>query len=152
MLQELNRTEIESVLKHRIYGHLGCHSNGVTYVVPICYAYKNERIFGRTSEGLKLKLLRENPNVCFQVENVDSMLKWQSVVCWGEFKELTNKDTQLQAISVLQDRVWASVERSLEQSSYWPFDLSENKERGVLFCIELKLMTGRSFSSGEPEE
>jgi len=77
------------------------------------------------------------------------MLKWQSVVCWGEFNELKIKDRQLEAIGVLEDRVWASVERNLEQSSYWPFDLSENKEQGVLFCIKLKQMTGRSFSSDD---
>ncbi len=71
MLQELNKIEIENVLKHMIYGHIGCHSNGVTYVVPICYAYKSECIFGRTSEGFKLKLLQENPDVCFQVEHVE---------------------------------------------------------------------------------
>lgn len=150
MLHELNKAGIEHVLNDRIYGHIGCHSNGLTYVVPICYAYESERIFGRTYEGLKLKILRENPTVCFQVEHIESMLKWQSVICWGEFKELTSRDKQLQAIKVLQDRVLASVEINLEQSSYWPFDLSENKEQGVLFCIELKLMTGRDFFVENP--
>ena len=45
---------------------------------------------GRTFEGMKVKMMRENPKVCFQIENLESFGEWQSVTCWGEFEELTD--------------------------------------------------------------
>ncbi|SDD02344.1 pyridoxamine 5'-phosphate oxidase family protein [Niabella drilacis] len=144
MFQELSRSQIESVLQHRIFGHIGCHTNGLTYVVPICYAYDQGYIFGRTAEGLKLEMMRENPEVCFQVEHVETMVKWESVVCWGVFKELSNTEDRLEAIRVLQGRVAAKIENDdLLQSSYWPFAVSDSDKEGILFCIELKQLTGR---------
>ncbi|MCF3107644.1 pyridoxamine 5'-phosphate oxidase family protein [Niabella sp. CC-SYL272] len=145
MFQELSNDQIESVLQRRIFGHLGCHADGLTYIVPICYAYHQGCIFGRTAEGLKLKMMRENPDVCFQVEHVETMAKWESVICWGKFKELSKAEDRLNAIRVLQGRVAAKVESDdLLQSSYWPFAISDSDNDGVLFCVELKQMTGRS--------
>ncbi|MCH5720837.1 pyridoxamine 5'-phosphate oxidase family protein [Niabella hibiscisoli] len=145
MLRELNKNEIKNILQKMMFGHIGCHADGVTYIVPICYAYDNECIFCRTSEGLKLRLLRENPAVCFQVENIDTILKWESVVCWGTFHELSQKDERMEAIRVLQQRVLAKVDSDeLLRSPYWPFALSGSKDDGVFFCIQLKEMTGRS--------
>ncbi|MCD2422147.1 pyridoxamine 5'-phosphate oxidase family protein [Niabella pedocola] len=144
MFQELSRSQIESILQHRIFGHIGCHANGLTYVVPICYAYDKGCIFGRTSEGQKLKMMRANPEVCFQVEYVETMVKWESVICWGTFKELSTTEARLKAIHVLQARVAAKVENDdLLKSSYWPFAIDDSDKEGVLFCIELKQMTGR---------
>ncbi|MBZ4191618.1 pyridoxamine 5'-phosphate oxidase family protein [Niabella beijingensis] len=144
MFQELSRNQIESVLQHRVFGHIGCHANGLTYVVPICYAYAQGCVFGRTAEGLKLKIMRENPDVCFQVENIETMVKWESVVCWGKFKELNSAEDRQNAIRVLQARIAAKVgSDDLLKSSYWPFAISDSDKDGILFCIELKQMTGR---------
>lgn len=145
MFQELSSDQIESVLQRRIFGHLGCHADGLTYIVPICYAYSQGRIFCRTAEGLKLKMMRENPEVCFQVEHVETMAKWESVICWGRFKELHNAEDRMNAIHVLQGRIAAKVDSDdLLQSSYWPFSISESDNDGILFCVELRQMTGRS--------
>ena len=44
-----------------------------TYVVPVTYAYDGEAIYAHSLEGLKLALMRKNPHVCFEVEDVQGM-------------------------------------------------------------------------------
>jgi nitroimidazol reductase NimA-like FMN-containing flavoprotein (pyridoxamine 5'-phosphate oxidase superfamily) len=148
MPQELNEEEIEFVLQHQLLGHIGCHADNLTYVVPICYAYDGKTIYGRTYEGMKIKMVRKNPAVCFQVESIENMSKWKSVVCWGEFEELTDFINRNKAISILQDRISAGVDsNAITHSSFWPFSISDlDHVKGIIFCIHVNKMTGM-FSS-----
>lgn len=151
MFGNLSEEEVEHVLRHQLLGHIGCHANNITYIVPICYAYDGKGIYGRTFEGMKINMLRENPRVCFQVEHLESMAKWQSVICWGEFEELTDINKRNKGIEVLQNRVLAVMEdKTLQLSPHWPFSLSElDNVKGIIFCISLSEKTGR-FENSEP--
>lgn len=148
MHEDLSEEQIEYVLKNELLGHIGCHADNITYVVPICYAYDGKCIYGRTYDGMKMKMVRENPNVCFQVEYIENMVKWKSVICWGEFEELTDIDKRNKAIRVLQDRILAVVEsNALKQSPYWPFSISDlDNVKGIIFRIHLNKKTGRVSS------
>ncbi|MBZ4191418.1 pyridoxamine 5'-phosphate oxidase family protein [Niabella beijingensis] len=148
MENTLNSNEIDDVLHQGILGHLGCHFDGVTYVVPMCYAYEDGCIYGRTYEGMKLHMIRNNPRVCFQVEVARDMVHWRSVVCWGTFEVISDAAKRDAAIGVLQRRVSAMIEsEALRHSQYWPFALSGKEEiRGLLFCIRLDEKTGRFMS------
>ena len=39
MIGDLNFKEVEEVLQDQLIGRIGCHSNGITYIVPVSYAY-----------------------------------------------------------------------------------------------------------------
>lgn len=143
MEQDLNETQIEHVLSHNVIGHLGCHADDMTYIIPICYAYHKGYIYGRTYEGQKIQMLRKNPHVCFQVENIESMVRWKSAICWGVFEELTGNEKRNQAIEVLQNRISAVImSQELLTSQYWPFQAPEKK--GIVFAIRISRKTGRS--------
>lgn len=88
MLGELNAEHIEHVLLANVIGRIGCYSNGKIYVVPVTYVYDNEFIIGHTSEGMKINMLRKNPDCCFEVDTMQNMANWQSVIAWGTFEEL----------------------------------------------------------------
>lgn len=145
MLEDLNDAQVEAVLGRNLVGHMGCCANGVPYVIPICYAYSKGGIYGRTYEGRKLEMLRENPQVCFQVENIENMLQWKSVICWGRFDELTDLDNRNHAVHILQNRIAAVIESdSLRQASHWPFSITDlATASGIFFCIQINKMTGR---------
>ena len=85
--------EIEEVLTQQIIGRIACHANDMSYIVPISYVYDGECVYARTFEGLKINLMRKNPNVCFQTDVMENMANWKSVIAWGEFKEHT-EDTE----------------------------------------------------------
>lgn len=46
MLGELNRAQIDQVLRGELVGRVGCHAGGQTYVVPITYVYDGEYVYG----------------------------------------------------------------------------------------------------------
>src|SRR5438876_5549045 len=101
MLGKLNDTEIEEILKHQVVGRIGCHSDGVTYVVPVSYAYDGKDIYMHTYEGMKLKMMRKNPHVCFEADTMKDMANWQSVIAWGEFEEITEPAERNKALQIL---------------------------------------------------
>ncbi len=88
MLGQLNEREIEDVLEHELLGRIGCHAGDRTYVVPVTYAYEGGAVYGHSAEGLKLRMMRANPNVCFEVDRMDDLATWRSVIAWGRFEEL----------------------------------------------------------------
>jgi uncharacterized protein len=95
MLGKLNHEQIEDLLHTQVVGRIGCHHDGKTYVVPITYVYDGAYIIGHTQEGMKTHIMRENPNVCFEIDKVDNMANWESVIAWGIYEELQGYDARL---------------------------------------------------------
>jgi hypothetical protein len=90
----LDEAAIERVLSHAHIGRIGMHVAGRTYIVPVTYAYDGISIYGHSSDGMKLRMMRENSLVCFEVERVKDLVNWESVIAWGEFEELSGEDAQ----------------------------------------------------------
>jgi nitroimidazol reductase NimA-like FMN-containing flavoprotein (pyridoxamine 5'-phosphate oxidase superfamily) len=105
MLRELNDTQIEALLKEQLYGRIGCHSAETMYIVPVNYIYENGIIYCHSAEGMKIQLMRENPQVCFEVDDIKAMTNWQSVIAWGRFEEITGLEEKQQVLQKLVDRV-----------------------------------------------
>jgi nitroimidazol reductase NimA-like FMN-containing flavoprotein (pyridoxamine 5'-phosphate oxidase superfamily) len=88
MLGTLSPAEIEDLLQSEVVARLGCHAEGRTYVVPITYAYDGEGLLIQSGDGLKLRMMHENPWVCVEVDHIDNLANWRSVIAWGRFEEL----------------------------------------------------------------
>ncbi len=88
MLGILQDSEIDEFLASHRIGRLGCHFQGKTYVVPIQYRFQGDHILCYSMEGMKLDYMRANPMVCFEVDQIESMSQWTSVILWGRFVEL----------------------------------------------------------------
>ncbi|MGV1088415.1 MAG: pyridoxamine 5'-phosphate oxidase family protein, partial [Mycobacterium sp.] len=83
MLGELNPQQVEDVLHGEVIARLGCLSDGRVYVVPVTYVYDGTYVWGHAMDGAKLKAMRAHPEVCVEVEHVDDMSNWRSVIAWG---------------------------------------------------------------------
>lgn len=92
MLGTLNQDQIDAVLSSQSYGRIGCSAEGRIYVVPVSYAYDGCYIYGHSSSGMKLRMMRLNPEVCFEVDRVENMANWQSVIAWGTYEELHGEE------------------------------------------------------------
>ncbi len=90
MLGELNELQIDALLKQQVTGRIACHANGVTYIVPVNYVFDGASIYGHSAEGKKIEMVRENPEVCFEVDDIRTIFRWQSVIAWGKFEEVTD--------------------------------------------------------------
>ena len=152
MFRNLNPSEIEEVLSHQLVGRIGCHADGKTYVVPISYAYDGGFVYAHTFEGLKVSIMRKNPAVCFQVDNMSDMANWKSVITWGQYEELTNTDERKKALGYLTRRTLPLVSsETTHLGKVWPF-LPEDLNRidGIVFRIRLEEKTGKAESNKVP--
>lgn len=145
MFQNLNEEQIESVISENIVCRLGCHADDKTYVVPVSYAYDGKYIYVRTFEGLKISMMRKNPNICFQVDTFEDMADWKSVIAWGTFEELTGEEERNEGLRILVSRILPGVSsETMKLSPVWPFPPEDyTKIEGIVFRIRLIKKTGR---------
>ena len=145
MLGVLDSNEIEEVLHKQIVGRIGCHARDTTYVVPISYAYDGKYIYGHTREGMKIELMRINPAVCFEVEDIKDMANWKSVLAWGEYEELTDNEERKKGLEVLVNRLLPIISsETTHLTPHWPFTPKDiSTITGIVFRIALQTRTGR---------
>ncbi len=92
MLGTLGREQIERLLQQECVARIGCHADGVTYIVPVTYWYDGQSAICHSREGLKLQMMRKNPEVCFQVDRLKAMDEWECVIAQGRFEELDDEE------------------------------------------------------------
>ncbi|SDI30001.1 pyridoxamine 5'-phosphate oxidase family protein [Winogradskyella thalassocola] len=145
MLGYLNNKQIEHVLQSLIIGRIGCHADDRTYVVPVTYAYDGKYIYGHTKEGLKISMMRKNPMVCFEVDVMENMSNWRSVIAWGKFEELKSPEQRKEGLKILMNAVMPLM--TGETTISHPMSDSHQKTieamKGVVYRIELTKKTGR---------
>jgi nitroimidazol reductase NimA-like FMN-containing flavoprotein (pyridoxamine 5'-phosphate oxidase superfamily) len=94
MLGELNEEQVEHVLTTNVIGRIGCYADEKIYVVPVAYLYDDGYLLGHTIRGMKTRMLKKNPKCCFEVESMQDMGNWQSVIAWGTFEELEGDESK----------------------------------------------------------
>lgn len=103
MLGTLTPDQVVRVLHHGMIGRIGCHADGETYVVPVTYVYDGDAVYGHTGEGRKVAMMRKNPVVCFEVDEMDNLSNWRSVIATGRYEELHGEDAG-RCMQLLVDR------------------------------------------------
>lgn len=103
-MTELTPAEIAALLEEQLVGRIGCHADGLTYVVPVIYAYDSGSVYVLSTEGQKVEMMRANPDVCFEVDRYDGPGRWRSVIAQGRYEEL-DADGVARARELLVDRV-----------------------------------------------
>lgn len=152
MIAKLNPEQIDDFLREQIIGRIACADGEFVYIVPVSYAYDGRAIYIHSLEGKKLDIMRKNPKVCFETDNIKDMANWQSAVVWGTFRELTGEQRS-KALEILLNRpLPLSSSAMTHLGSSWPFYYDELKEiGGVVFEIEVTEKSGRyETSSASP--
>ena len=135
--RELSSREIDDFLRSQRIARLGCHAHGVTYVVPLIYAYEDDAVVAVTTEGRKTAMLRENPRVCVEVDEYDSDGKgsWRSVIAHGTYQELDG-DAIEPALALMRERFARTAGRPAEPRALGP--------EVVVLRIKLEEVSGRT--------
>jgi len=154
MIRQLFSTEIDELLSKQIVGRIGCYFENEIYVVPISYAYEDNTIYCHSFEGRKIEMMRKNPKICFQIDEMNDMANWKSVIAWGDFEELIVKKERNKALQILLQRplpLISSITTHLGET--WPFtSLTEDElDRipGIVFRILLTQRTGKLEATSE---
>ena len=138
MLGELTRDQVDEVLRSNVIGRIGCHAFGRTYVVPITYAYDGNAIYARSDEGMKVHMMRANPHVCFEVDSMDGMANWRSVIASGVFEELHGDEARARLawlVEQLSDRIGGPPGQTVHPR--------KDGDSGVVYKIVLDEKEGR---------
>ena len=92
MFTHLSKKESESLLQECYIGHLGCISERGPYVVPVHYVFHDGNLYIHSRMGDKIRALRQNPQVCLQVEKVQDVDHWRSAIAFGKYEEVRAAD------------------------------------------------------------
>lgn len=145
MLGELTREQSEHVLRSEMVGRIGCYANGKVYIVPVTYVFHNNFIYAHSKEGLKIRIMRRNVKVCFEVESRENIRNWRSVVLWGKYEELTTLAEQKKAMKILSDRLLPfALSESLKPVGHvGPPHHVEKEHKPVVYRISIDEISGR---------
>lgn len=147
MLGDLTKKEIIDLLESQVFGRLGCSLDGETYVVPINFIYQNNAIYAHAGAGKKIEMMRANPRVCFQVDEILDTFNWKSAILFGDFVELKNEERQQVMQGIIQ-KIMPLTNRSTEQPSH--AIEPEKHSNLIVFKIDIIKVTGR-FEAHEAE-
>ncbi len=145
MVGTLEKEQIENILHSQSICRLACAHNGKPYVVPITYVYDGEFIYGQTTVGKKLRICRKNQNVCAQMDIINSMVHWQSVLVYGKFEELS-KEKSVEVRNLLFSHVLSLMtegsQHTFGSEAEKPIE-SPGRFKAVMFRIRIVEKTGR---------
>ncbi len=147
MIGRLNKEEIEEVLTSNVLGRIGCSDGKKLYVVPVNYVYDGKYIIAHSVVGLKITMMRINPEVCFEVDDMKSFTNWKSVIAWGRYQELINERERYTAMKLFVDRM---MHMKISETAIPP-EISEKRVhprspgniRPVIYRIVVTEKTGR---------
>ena len=99
--------QIEDLLTTAIVGRIACCGHGAAgddgrpYVVPLAYGYDGEAVYAHSGPGRKLRLMRANPLVTFEVDAAEAPDRWRSVIAEGVYEELTDPAARERALRIV---------------------------------------------------
>ncbi|SRR5579875_909876 len=138
--------EVDSFLREQVVGRVGCHSGGTTYVVPVIYAWEDGCAYVYSVEGQKVRMMRENPEVCFEVDEYRPGGSWRSAIVQGTYEELGPDDAGF-TLRLLSSRFASRSGASGEAGR------AERRGEGrvpVAFRIRAREVTGRKVDRSLP--
>lgn len=146
MLGYLSTEEIETLLSASVVGRIACAFDSKIYVVPVTYIYDEGYVIGHTIAGLKIEILRKNPECCFEVDEVTNISNWKSVIAWGTFEELSGADAE-QASEKLRTKLAPLIPSETSYvSRMGPTSTSRmatQTNNPIVYRIKLREKTGR---------
>jgi nitroimidazol reductase NimA-like FMN-containing flavoprotein (pyridoxamine 5'-phosphate oxidase superfamily) len=137
----LNTDEMNVLLTRNCVGRIAYSLHDRVDVEPIHYVYDAPWVFGRTSAGAKLLTLSHSQWCAFEVDEVQSLFDWQSVVVKGAFIPF-----DLAANAALYARALTGLRRLIPSTLT---DDDPSPHRDIVFGIHASDMSGRcSVSNG----
>ena len=146
-VQELAVEECRKALVRASFGRLACARENQPYVVPISFAVdSDDDIYSFSMLGQKIEWMRNNPQVCLEIDSVNSLNDWISIVVLGRYEELPDipdyRRRRQRAYEILQNRaMWWQPGSVAVASHHDSRDLAP-----VFYRIKIEHLTGRRGS------
>jgi nitroimidazol reductase NimA-like FMN-containing flavoprotein (pyridoxamine 5'-phosphate oxidase superfamily) len=148
MIGKLSDQQMQTILQQNMMGRIGCSSNTKIFVVPICYAYNGKSIIAHSAEGMKIEIMRNHPQVCFEVDVITSITHWESVIVWGQYQEILDEKEKFYSMKFLMSRLLQFSASEKVHQAQAVVNEGDNGHfnsniRPVVYRITIEEMTGR---------
>lgn len=131
--------ECHDLLASQQVGRLAFTFRDRVDIEPVHYVYRDGCIWGRTQYGTKVQVLAHHPWVAFEVDHVEALFTWRSVVVRGRIEfpdpDGSERDQERYATGV-------AVFRSLVPEAFTPDD--PTPDRDLVFVLPVADMEGRA--------
>lgn len=101
----LDDAGIENLLSNCLVGRIACAAPGVNNgrptIVPLAYGYDGEAAYAVGPAGQKIRIMREQPLISFEVDTAEAEDRWQSAVAEGVYEELTSPGDREAGLQVI---------------------------------------------------
>ena len=145
-IRALERQECEQILARNHVGRLAYAWQNHVDIEPLHYVYHDGWIYGRTSHGEKMDAVGYTWSpVAFEVDEIEDIFRWRSVVVHGGFYTLASEGADWEAeewrhgVALLRDLIPETLG-----------DADPVAYRTVIFRIAVQDVTGREAVPGEP--
>ena len=137
-------SDINAILKKAKVCRLGMVNGDRPYVVPLCFGFQgNVLYFHSALNGQKIDCLRNNPNVCFELDLIAEpkeseepcswTMKYQSVIGFGKAVFVEDLDEKHKALKII-----------MAQYSDQQFQFSDSKVKATaIIKVDIESMTGK---------
>lgn len=147
-MKTMEQTECLELLANNYLGHLGFISGRSPHVTPITYFFDAEEkcIISYAANGHKINAMRAYGFVSLQVQEVDSIQEWKSVLIHGTFSELEGSAAK-KYLHKFTTGVQQTVERTTGAKPKFISDFSsklQGREMPIVYRIHIKDMTGKT--------
>lgn len=141
---EMDPAQCSALLQRNNVGRLAFAQGPLVDVQPVHYVMGDGWIFGRTSAGEKLVTLRHNWRVAFEVDEIEDLFEWRSVVVRGGFYVLspTGPPSEAARWQHALEALRTLIPETLTDDDPVPF-------RNVLFGIAVQEVTGRAATRSD---
>lgn len=146
-IREMPYNECIAVVKRQRLARLACAHADIPYVVPVQYACADDRLYIFTLPGKKLEIMRQNPNVCVQIDQLKSKHSWKSVIIDARYIDLEgdeSREEKHQAWSLLARRLDWWEPGALKPPSRWTDAVAKTH---IFFALDIVDVSGRATAS-----
>jgi nitroimidazol reductase NimA-like FMN-containing flavoprotein (pyridoxamine 5'-phosphate oxidase superfamily) len=127
--------------RHKV-GRMAYAFNNRVDITPIHYVYEDGWLFARTSHGTKMEMLQHAPWVAFEVDEMEGVFDWRSVVVHGTAYTMPQDGSPIEA--ELWQRGVDALRRIVPETAT---DDDPVPYRSLVFGIHVDSVSGRASSS-----
>lgn len=118
---------IEEIINKAQVCRLSVAYENMSYIVPMNFGYANQTLYFHSArEGLKLSILRENPQACFEMD-IDTKIipnelacrwtmRYQSVIGFGEVEFIDELDAKRAGMQIIMQH-YTDEKAAIEDAS-----------------------------------
>lgn len=105
LIHVLPDDEIEELLRTALVGRIACWAPGLgdgrPFLVPLAYGYDGAAVYAHSGVGTKIRMMRAQPLVSFEVDRAEAADRWQSVIAEATYEELTDPEARARALRIV---------------------------------------------------